>query len=85
MKILIVMIIMLTNNFKDEISKEEDHLLITEGDNLLTIEVDNFLITEVDNLMTTEVDPEILTQLLTVSTDNKIKGKEIKSKMIKKN
>jgi hypothetical protein len=77
MKILIVLIIILTSNFKDEISKGEDHLLITGVDNLLTTEVDNFLITEVDNLLTTEVDLEISTQLLTVTTDNKIKGKEI--------
>ena len=77
MKILIVLTIILTNNFNDEISKGEDHLLITEVDNLLTTEVDNFLITEVDNLLTTEVDLEISTQLLTVAMDNKIKGKEI--------
>jgi len=85
MKILIVLIIILTNNFKGEISKEEEHLLITEVDqlltievdNLLTIEVDNFLITEVDNLLTAEVDLEISTQLLMVTMDNKIRGKEI--------
>ena len=71
------MTIIQTNNFKDEIFKGEDHLLITEVDNLLTTEVDNFLITEVDNLLTTEVDLEISTQLLTVAMDNKIKGKEI--------
>jgi hypothetical protein len=77
MKILIVLITILTSNFKYEISKGEDHLLITEVDNLLTTEGDNFLITEVDNLLTTEVDLEILTQLPTVTTDNKIKRKEI--------
>lgn len=85
MTISIDLIIILRNNFKEEISQGEDHLLITEGDHLLiieedhllTTEVDHLLITEVDQLLTIEVNLEILTQLLTATMINKIREKEI--------
>ena len=69
MTISIDLIIILRNNFKEEISQGEDHLLITEGDHLLIIEV--------GRLLTIELNQEILTQLLTVTTNNKIRKKEI--------
>ena len=85
MKMSIDLIIILKKIFKEEILQGEDHLLITEVDHLLIIEVDHLLITEVDHLLiievgrllTIEVNQEILTQLLTVTTNNKIRKKEI--------
>jgi hypothetical protein len=63
------LIIILKKIFKEEILQGEDHLLITE--------VDHLLIIEVGRLLTIEVNQEILTQLLTVTTNNKIRKKEI--------
>jgi hypothetical protein len=85
MKMSIDLIIILKKIFKEEILQEEDHFLITEVDHLLIIEVDHLLITEVDHLLITEVDhlltievnQEILTQLLTATTNNKIREREI--------
>ena len=69
MKMSIDLIIILKKIFKEEILQGEDHLLITE--------VDHLLIIEVGRLLTIEVNQEILTQLLTVTTNNKIRKKEI--------
>ncbi len=77
MKMSIDLIIILKKIFKEEILQEEDHLLIIEVDHLLITEVDHLLITEVDNLLTIEVNQEISTQLLTATTNNKIREREI--------